>query len=64
MSQRVRLEGIKKPVTPKDDAPVHCEDHNVTVRWGDLDPIQQLAVASGIDIEGDCILLPKHGRQR
>ncbi len=27
---------------PKADDSVVCEDHNVTVRWGDLDAIQQL----------------------
>ena len=43
---------------PADNAPVYCELHGVTVAWGDLTPIQQLAVAEGIDIEGGiCILL-------
>ena len=43
--------------TPKDDDPVVCDDHKITVRWGDLTPIQQLAVSEGLDIAGDqCIL--------
>ncbi len=44
---------------PKADDSVVCEDHNVTVRWGDLDAIQQLAVSEGIDTVKDsrCILL-------
>lgn len=36
---------------------VTCDSHNYTTTWGDLDPIQQLAVESGLDIEGPrCIL--------
>lgn len=54
----ITLEGGKK-YEPKPDDPVHCAEHGVTVRWGDLDPIQQLAVAEGLDIDGRCILLPK-----
>lgn len=52
------LQGGKK-YQPKDDDPVVCEEHGVTVRWGDLDAIQQLAVAEGLDVDGRCILLPK-----
>ena len=48
-----------KDYEPKDDDPVHCDLHNVTVRWGDLTPIQQLAVEEGIDIDTECILLPE-----
>jgi hypothetical protein len=56
LSGSLRMEDGKM-YAPKDDDPVHCPDHNVTVRWGDLDGIQQLAVADGIDIAGDdCIL--------
>lgn len=53
-----------KSYTPKGDDPVHCEQHNVTVRWKDLDPIQQLAVREGIDVEeGACILLSEDRRE-
>lgn len=51
----VTLEGGKK-YEPKDDDPVHCEDHNVTVRWGDLGAIQRLAVEAGLDTTDHCIL--------
>lgn len=55
----VTLEGGKK-YEPKPNDPVHCELHNVTVRWADLSPIQQLAVEDGLDVDGDrCILLPE-----
>lgn len=58
MTGKLTLEDGKLYVL-KDDDPVHCPIHNVTVRWGDLDGIQQLAVADNIDIDGDaCILLP------
>lgn len=43
---------------PKPDDPVCCEEHGVTVKWGDLNAIQQLAVAEGLDVDGRCILLP------
>lgn len=54
----ITLESGKK-YEPKDDDPVHCPEHGVTVRWGDLTAIQQLAVAEGIDVDGRCILLPQ-----
>jgi len=55
----VKLEG-GKDYHPKDTDPVHCELHNLTVSWGDLDAIQQLAVEEGLDtIETlPCLLLP------
>ena len=53
---KLKLEDGSRYV-PKARHPVHCSIHDVTVRWGDLDGIQQLAVADGIDLEGDvCIL--------
>ena len=54
---RVTLETGQK-IAPKDDAEVKCDLHDVTVRWGDLSAIQQLAVAEGLDVDGPCILLP------
>ena len=54
---RVTLENGRK-IEPKDDAEVKCDLHGVTVRWGDLSAIQQLAVAEGLDVDGPCILLP------
>jgi hypothetical protein len=56
---KLKLENGKH-YTPKASDPVVCEDHNVTVRWGDLSPIQKLAVSEGIDVVGGrCILLPE-----
>lgn len=45
-------------ITPKDTDPVHCDTHDLTVHWGDLDAIQQLAVEEGLDTVEDlpCIL--------
>ncbi len=57
MDGMLRCEDGKK-MSPKASDPVHCADHNVTVRWGDLSPIQQIAVAAGLDVDGQCILLP------
>jgi len=46
--------------TPKDSDPVTCDIHGVSVKWGELCPMQQLAVSEGLDVDGpDCILLPK-----
>lgn len=60
----VTLEG-GKTYEPKPDDPVHCDLHDVTVRWRDLTPIQQLAVEEGLDVEGDrCILLPEPSHDR
>ena len=56
-TMRVTLESGQK-IEPKHDAEVKCDLHGVTVRWGDLSAIQQLAVAEGLDVEGPCILLP------
>lgn len=55
---KVKLESGKK-YEPKDDDPVHCELHDVTVKWKDLDGIQQLAVADGLDIAGPVCILSK-----
>ncbi len=57
---KVKLEGGKS-YQPKPDDPVVCEDHGVTVKWKDLGPVQKLAVASGLDIQGRvCILSKKY----
>lgn len=46
---------------PKDSDKVECPDHGVVTTWGALDPIQQLAVAEGLDTTSDlrCIMLPR-----
>jgi len=58
---RIKLEGIKRPYTPKDGDEVRCETHNVTTTWGALDPVQQLALSEGLDTTADlpCLLRPK-----
>lgn len=45
---------------PTDDTPITCKTHGITVKWGDLDGIQQLAVEDGIDTLDDmpCLLDP------
>lgn len=53
----ITLEGGKE-YEPKPDDPVYCEEHGVTVLWGDLSSIQKAAVAEGLDVDGRCILLP------
>ncbi len=58
MDGMLRFDGGKK-LSPKATDPVHCADHNVTVQWGDLSLIQQIAVAAGLDVDGECILLPQ-----
>ena len=61
MKIKIKLEGEKKRYTPKDSDPIHCPSHNVTVTWGELDPIQQLAVSEGLDTLDDlpCIMLKR-----
>jgi hypothetical protein len=60
---KVKLEGGRS-YQPKADDPVICEDHHVTVKWGDLSLIQKLAVKDGIDMKDRCILLCKtHGTE-
>jgi hypothetical protein len=58
---KLKLEGEKKLYTPKDTDEVKCETHGVVTTWGDLDPIQQLAFAEGIDTveTSRCLLLPR-----
>lgn len=56
---KLKLENGKS-YTPKDSDPIRCELHDVTVKWGDLTPIQQLAVEANLDIDGPCILLPEN----
>lgn len=60
----VKLEGKRKPYTPKATDEVRCEAHGVTTTWGELDPIQRLAVEEGIDTLDDlpCLLLPENRR--
>ena len=57
----VKLEGRKKPYSPKESDKVECTNHGVVTTWGALDPIQQLAVESGLDTTPDrpCLLLPR-----
>ena len=58
---RVKLEGLKKPYAPKDEDEVRCDTHNLVTTWGALDPIQQLALAEGLDTTEDlpCLLAPR-----
>lgn len=47
----------KALLTEGDDTLVECREHNVKCRFGDLSPIAQLAVLSGLDQRGDvCIM--------
>lgn len=48
-------------ITPKKDSIVTCGIHNTTVKWGDLDAIQQEAVACGICTTEDCQCLMTRG---
>lgn len=44
-------------IDPTDEMVVECETHNFKTTWGKLDPIQQLAFESNLDVEGDvCIM--------
>jgi hypothetical protein len=48
-------------ISVDDSTPVDCPVHNIHTTWGALDPIQQLAVESGLDTTTDlpCILEPR-----
>lgn len=61
----VKLEGVRKLYHPKPDDEVKCDVHGTITTWGALDPIQQLAVESGLDTVADspCLLAPR-GRGR
>lgn len=53
----------RKLLTKGDDSEIECSEHNCKKRWGDLDPLTQLAVLAGLDIEGDtCIMELKSGK--
>ncbi len=60
----VKLKGIKKRYDPKDSDEVKCETHNFVTTWGDLDPIQRLAVEEGLDTTEDlpCLCSPHYSR--
>jgi hypothetical protein len=45
----VKLEGERKAYEPKDTDEVRCEAHGFVTTWGQLDPIQRLAVEEGLD---------------
>ena len=44
-----------------DDTSCTCEIHNVTVLWGEMSPIAQLATEEGLDVDADleCLMLSK-----
>ena len=42
---------------PRDSDSVVCEKHGARAAWGELSPIAQMAVESGIDSNDDCLLL-------
>lgn len=48
-----------------DSSPIKCEVHGVETTWGELDPIRQLAVESGLDTTADmpCLLLGSNTRK-
>lgn len=57
----VKLKGRRGRYDPKDGDEVRCDTHGVSTTWGQLDPIQRLAVEEGIDVTDDlpCLLLPR-----
>lgn len=55
MEDEIKLENGES-VIPTDDTVIRCEDHNISVRWGDLSVFQQLAVKEGLDLTDQCIL--------
>jgi hypothetical protein len=60
---KIKLENGKS-ITPKASSEIRCEIHNFVTTWGKLDPIQQLAFESGLDINGDvCILDSREAAQ-
>lgn len=63
MSGKVRLENGKL-YSPKDSDPVDCPVHDFHTTWGALDPIQQLAIAEGLDTTKNmpCIMAPRGDR--
>lgn len=56
----LKLEGSRKIYKPKDTDEVRCDAHGIVTTWGDLNAIQQLAVAEGLDTTDDlpCLLAP------
>jgi hypothetical protein len=55
--EQALIEANAKLLVRGDDSIVSCEDHGIRRRWGDLSPIAQLAVLSGLDVHGDrCIM--------
>lgn len=46
---------------PKPDDPVRCLQHDVTVKWKALSPMQRLAVSESLCVEGSrCLLLGRN----
>lgn len=62
----IKLEGLRKPYKPKDTDEVRCLDHGIVTTWGELDPIQRLALESGLDTSVDlpCLLAPSRRQQK
>jgi len=60
----VKLEGQKRSYHPKHSDHVECLVHSIKTTWGELSPIQQLAVESGLDTDEtcQCILAPERAR--
>lgn len=52
----VKLVGRRKRYEPKDSDSVHCELHDFTTTWGELDSIGRLCVEEGLDSEHECLL--------
>ena len=64
VSEETRIEAANRALLVEgDDTIVECRDHNVKMRYGDLDPVSQIALLNGLDLRGDkCILTPRRDR--
>jgi hypothetical protein len=56
----IKLKGRRKAYNPKDADEVRCDAHGVVTTWGDLGPLQRMALEAGIDVGPDlpCLLSP------
>lgn len=52
----VKLVGRRKRYEPKDNDSVHCDLHDFTTTWGELDEIGRLCVEEGLDAYDHCLL--------
>lgn len=54
----------EKLLTKGDNSEIHCEMHNITKKWGDLSSITQLAILSGLDIEGPVCIMEEQNYEK